>query len=89
MFLTLTHTWVTVSLVSQTTHQGGIGEEVRALMARRRISQSALASRLGISQSSMSRRLSGESPFTVDELLRLAEIFEVPVTDLLAASRAA
>ncbi|AUS33872.1 XRE family transcriptional regulator [Rhodococcus qingshengii] len=58
-------------------------------MARRRVSQAALAIHLGISQSSVSRRLQGDQPFDVTELTRAAELFEVPVQNLLGPLLAA
>jgi len=55
---------------------------VRAEMGRHRITQTQLAKNLGTSQMAVSRRLSGEVPFDVDELARVAEILGVPVTVL-------
>jgi transcriptional regulator with XRE-family HTH domain len=64
-----------------------VAEEVRAAMARgrrgRRVSQTELAAYLEMGQSSLSRRLSGEYPFDVDELDRIAAYLNVPTTDLL------
>lgn len=59
-----------------------VAEEVRALMARRRISGVELGRRLGKSQAFISRRLVGTTPFDVDDLEALAQIFGVPVTSL-------
>ena len=60
-----------------------VAEEVRALMARRRISQEVAAQAIGRSQSYMSRRAKGEMPFDVTDLERLAKLLDVPVTQLL------
>lgn len=65
-----------------------VAEEIRAHMARRRLSQVYTAAQLGISTSSMSRRLQGESEFTVSELYRLAEIFGIPASKLLKDAEA-
>lgn len=50
-----------------------VAEEVRAAMARKRINQTQLGRILGIGQSAISRRLSGEVPFDVVELHRVAD----------------
>lgn len=52
-------------------------------MGRRRISQTALAEALGMSQPSLSKRLSGDQAFSLDELLAVAAFFDVEVTALL------
>lgn len=49
-----------------------VAEEVRALMGRRRMSQAQLGAVLKISQVSVSERLRGKTPFTLDDLERLA-----------------
>lgn len=57
--------------------------EVRAEMARQRISQSALAEQLGRTQQYVSRRIVGEVPFDVADLEKIAEFFGVPVSRLV------
>lgn len=57
-------------------------------MARRRRTQVQLAEHLGISHVTVGRRLSGESPFTVDELVAVAQFLEVDPASLLAGSAA-
>lgn len=54
------------------------------LMARRRFSQADTARRAGMSKTTLSRRLQGDSEFTVGELYRLADVFDVPARELLA-----
>lgn len=48
-------------------------------MARQQRSQIELAGALGLSQAAVSRRLSGSTPWTVDELIVAAGFLEVPV----------
>lgn len=60
-----------------------VAAEVRAAMARRRVSQSGLAAELGIAQSGLSRRLNGQVPFDIDELEKLSTFLEVPVGTLI------
>lgn len=54
-----------------------VAEEVRALMARQRITQTRLAEVLDIPQSSVSARLRGTTPFKLPELEQLAALFGV------------
>ncbi|MEU4391611.1 helix-turn-helix transcriptional regulator [Kribbella sp. NPDC023855] len=61
-----------------------IGANVRAEMARRGISQVAIASKLGLPQTSVSKRLRGEVAFNVDELTAVADHLGVPLAALLA-----
>lgn len=66
-----------------------IGENVRAEMARRNVSQTSLALQLNLSQASVSSRLRGEIAFNVNELDRAARFLGVPVALLLAEQPAA
>ena len=59
-----------------------IAEEVRVLLARRKLSQRALAELLGWQQSQVSRRLGGTTPFTADEIAEVADALGVPVETL-------
>jgi transcriptional regulator with XRE-family HTH domain len=60
-----------------------IAASVRAEMARRRMSQKDLAELLGMTQPALSRRLTGEVPFAVDDLPLFAEALGVPVSVLM------
>lgn len=62
-----------------------ISSELRAELARQRLSQAEVALAMGRSQAYLSRRLSGDIPFDVDDLAQLAEILGVPVAALLGA----
>jgi transcriptional regulator with XRE-family HTH domain len=62
--------------------RGRVAEEVRALMARRRISGVQLSKEIGRSHVYLSRRLNGHTAFDVDDLEAVARIFEVPVSAL-------
>lgn len=53
-------------------------------MARKRLTQVVLAERAGMATSTLSRRLTGESDFTVGELYRIADVLGVPAAALLA-----
>ena len=56
---------------------------VRAELARRRISGRTIGAVVGWSLGTTSRRLNGDSPITVDELVRIAEYMGIPAADLL------
>lgn len=59
------------------------GANVRAEMARRKVSQVALANHLGLSQASVSARLAGRVAFDINELHAIASLLQVPMTDLI------
>lgn len=60
-----------------------VAAEVRAHLARRDISRATAAEYIGISRTLLWNRLRGESPFTVTELEKLAELLDVPVATFL------
>lgn len=61
----------------------GIAEEIRALLARRRLSASDLARMTGLTQRAISRRLTGEKVIDADDLERIAAVLGVDIIDLL------
>lgn len=61
-----------------------IAEEIRVLLARRRMSASELARQMGTTQPYISRRLTGEIAFDVDDLEKIAGVLHVQPRDLLA-----
>lgn len=64
--------------------------ELRATFARRRRSQADVGALLRMSQAAVADRLSGKTPWRIDELLTLCELLAVRLPDLLvAAERAA
>ena len=60
-----------------------VGANVRAEMARRRISQTSIADEVGMTQSAISRRLRGVTPFDVSTLALVAACLNVPVASLI------
>jgi len=52
-------------------------------MARKGLSQTALAELLGISQTAVSKRLRGDTPWDINELIRAADTLGVPLETLL------
>lgn len=69
--------------------QKAVAAEVRAELARKQMSQVALAEHLGVAQATVSRRLTGEVPFDVAELGQVAEILGVSPTHFFPARVAA
>lgn len=55
-------------------------------MVRADRTQADLAAHLGISQQSLSRRMSGQTPFSIDELATIATALQVSLTDLVVAA---
>jgi transcriptional regulator with XRE-family HTH domain len=60
-----------------------VAEEIRVLLARRKMSGAELARRTGIKQSTMSRRMTGETAFDMDDLEAIATALEIEVSDLI------
>lgn len=60
-----------------------VAAEVRAEMARQNLSQQQIARQLGVSQAAISRRLTGEIPFDIAELARIAQFLGVSLTHFL------
>lgn len=65
------------------TYSQRVARNVRAEMVRAGRIQSEIAGRLGISQQSLSRRLSGATAFSIDELAAIADSLDVRLTVLL------
>lgn len=61
-----------------------VAGEIRAELARQRKSQAELASQLGVSRPWLSRRLSGETPLSVGDVVVMADALGVPVSALTA-----
>ncbi|WFG47458.1 helix-turn-helix transcriptional regulator [Pseudonocardia alni] len=61
-----------------------VAAEVRAQMARERISNRKLAAKLGLKPAWVDRRLNGTTPMDTDDLELFAEALHVRLADLLA-----
>lgn len=64
-----------------------VGPRLRRLRERRGITLTALASRTGISKSTLSRLESGQRKPSLELLLPLAEIYHLPLDELVGAPR--
>lgn len=63
-------------------HGERVASNLRAEMARRRITQGQLAAALNISQSAAQRRVVGLTALDVNELAAAAELLGVPISTL-------
>lgn len=64
-------------------------EEIRALLARRRMSHAELARRTGLKRSTISRRMTGETALDLDDLEAIAEVLGVEPVELLGLAEKA
>ncbi|WP_152641709.1 helix-turn-helix domain-containing protein [Microbacterium hydrocarbonoxydans] len=60
-----------------------LADEVRAELARKRLSATDLAGALGLSQGTVGRRLNGETPFNTVELIITSAFLGLSYTELL------
>jgi transcriptional regulator with XRE-family HTH domain len=67
---------------TQTPHER-VAAEIRAELARKQIPQSRLAAVLGISEVGVSRRMRGETPLDINELVKIAGFLGVPVSQFM------
>lgn len=64
--------------------QTTVAANVRAELARRRITQSEVAERLGVSRQNIAQRLNGSVDFRVGELLAIADLLGIPAANFLS-----
>ena len=62
---------------------------VRAELARKRITGRQMARDLGWSVTPTHYRITGKYPFTIDQLVAIADYLQVPLVSLLPADRSA
>jgi transcriptional regulator with XRE-family HTH domain len=63
--------------------QTTVAANVRAELARHRISQTSVAKHLGVSRQNVAQRLNGNVDFRISELITIAELVGIPVTTFL------
>lgn len=61
-----------------------VASAVRVAMAREKKSGRALADEIGMPQSNLSRRMAGETAFTVDELAVIARALKTPLSEFVS-----
>ncbi|MPY81265.1 MAG: helix-turn-helix domain-containing protein [Actinophytocola sp.] len=63
-----------------------VAAEIRAQLARQRVTQTVLAEQLGVSRAWLSRRLSGDTPLSVGNVATIADAPGVPVSTFTAVA---
>jgi plasmid maintenance system antidote protein VapI len=61
---------------------GDVAGKVRGLAAQHRVSHAELATTLNLSSMAFSRRVNGHTPFTPEELIRVADRLGTSVAEL-------
>lgn len=74
-----------VAMPDRESPRGRVAAEVRAEMARARVSGNRLAKLTSKSQAYWSRRITGDVAFDVDDLATLAAVLEVPIVRFFEA----
>jgi DNA-binding Xre family transcriptional regulator len=74
---------MTVTGVDERTLSDKVAEEIRAMMARKRVNGTELARRLGVSKMWVSDRLRGNQEIGLNDLDRIAAVLGVTVADLM------
>ena len=77
------HTGGMVTIAPRRGLQDQITEEIRVMLARRRMTANQLARMLGWSASGLSRRLSGQVQITITDLEEIASALEIEAADLI------
>lgn len=60
-----------------------IAAEIRAAMGRETLSRRALAEKLDVDPMWVSRRLTGQTPFSVEDVVRICEALKIPPLPVL------
>ena len=63
------------------------GELVESARENAKLTQTELARRLGMTQPALSRKLSGARGWDIGELIEVASVLDVPITDLIPERR--
>lgn len=66
----------------QKSTRAAIADEVRGLLAKKRISHTDFARALSLSKMAASRRLNGDVSFSGEELLTASEVLDVPIHEV-------
>jgi transcriptional regulator with XRE-family HTH domain len=75
-------------IVHVDTYSSRVAEQVTAKMEAAGLSQLGLSEKTGIARATLIRRLTGRSPFQVDELEAIAGVLGISVGDLLPGEAA-
>jgi len=64
-----------------------VGNHIKSLLKKHKMTQSELADRLSISKSAVSQNLSGRSTFDIENLLKIAKIFDISLEALIGGEK--
>lgn len=81
--LTYPYLGMTIGRMDTTSTRRAVAAEVRAAIARAGLHPTAVADKAGISRTTFRRRISGQSPLTIDELVAIANALDVDVSTFL------
>lgn len=65
-----------------TEEREAIAGQIRAEMARKRVTRAEMARRIGVSRTALADRLDGAKAFDTDLLVRIAQVLDLRVIDL-------
>lgn len=65
--------------------RGPVATAIRVQLTLREMSAAELARRMGMPPQTLNSRLTGKTPITVDELIRIAAVLDVKPADLIPA----
>lgn len=71
-----------MKVCSVTQKKNRANDTIRGTMKRKKLSQEEVAYRIGIERSCLARRLSGQTEWTLGELILLCEVLEIQLGDL-------
>ena len=71
-----------MKVCSVTQKKNRANDTIRGTMKRKKMSQEEVAYRIGIERSCLARRLSGQTEWTLGELILLCEVLEIQLGDL-------
>jgi len=74
--------------MTSTQHRQAVAAEVRAALARDGRRQADLAREVGISRAALSRKMRGETPFYVEEVVSIASVLGIDAGRLIANATA-
>jgi len=74
---------MTTEAAQRTPLRTRVAEELRAVLGRRSMSRAELERRIGKAHPYLSRRLSGDIPFDLDDIERIAAVLDIQPFELL------
>lgn len=76
-----------MSPIDRDAFRAALAAEVRSLVSRRGVKQTALLPVLGIGQNALSERMNGKTEWKATELIDLCDFLDVDLSGVLAAAK--